>query len=163
MTRALAFGTQAVLFVPTDADSEVVSASGARAAGGAAGPGGGGAHNAGTGADTTLEGGRGGEAATGGRAPISAPRPPATAASAPASSSGGEVLYRGSVGGLPDEHASRRERFAELDGLQPGWEVELKNKGSTVEAVFYAPNGEKVGAFANARRMALAAHKSQQA
>ncbi|MEW5297476.1 MAG: hypothetical protein WDW38_006309 [Sanguina aurantia] len=69
------------------------------------------------------------------------------------------VYPKGSIEGLPEAHASRKERFAELDTLQAGWQVELRNKGDTVEAVFYAPNGEKVGAFANARRMALAAHK----
>lgn len=35
--------------------------------------------------------------------------------------SGGAVVYaRGPVSGLPEEHASRRERFAELDTLQVG-------------------------------------------
>ncbi|GAX74278.1 hypothetical protein CEUSTIGMA_g1727.t1 [Chlamydomonas eustigma] len=71
-----------------------------------------------------------------------------------------DVVYRGTVEDLPEAHASRKERFIELDALQPGWIVELRNKGSTVEAVFLAPNGEKVGAFANARRMALAFHKA---
>ncbi len=70
------------------------------------------------------------------------------------------VYPRGPVGGLPEAHATRRERFSELDALQPGWQVELRARGEAVEAVFYAPNGEKVGAFANARRMALAAHKA---
>lgn len=37
-------------------------------------------------------------------------------------------MYRGSIAGLPEEHASRKERFAELDTLQPGWEVELRHK-----------------------------------
>lgn len=77
-------------------------------------------------------------------------------------SSGGEVVYaRGPIAELPEAHASRRERFAELDNLQPGWQVELRTKGDTVEAVFFAPGtGELVGAFANARRMALAAKKA---
>lgn len=82
--------------------------------------------------------------------------------SAKPSSSGraGEVLYaQGPIAGIPEEFASRKERFMELDQLQPGWEVELKSKGETVDAVFFAPNGQKVGAFANARRAALAAHK----
>ncbi len=42
---------------------------------------------------------------------------------------------------------------------QPGWSVELRTKGDTVEAVFFHPSGESVGAFANARRMALQASK----
>ena len=71
-----------------------------------------------------------------------------------------EVLYRGSIEGLPEAHASRKERFSELDSLQPGWQVELRNKGATIDAVFFSPSGDKVGAFANARRMALAAHKA---
>lgn len=43
---------------------------------------------------------------------------------------------------------------------QPGWTVELRTKGDTVEAVFFHPSGERVGAFANARRMALQASKA---
>lgn len=77
-------------------------------------------------------------------------------------SSGFTVLYsRGPLAGLPEEHASRRERFAELDTLQPGWTVELRarGEGSTVEAVFFSPTGQRVGAFAGARRMALQASK----
>ena len=73
------------------------------------------------------------------------------------------VLYRGSIEELPEAHASRKERFAELDTLQPGWEVELrsaKGGGAAVEAVFFSPAGEQVGAFAAARRAALAAHKA---
>lgn len=38
-------------------------------------------------------------------------------------------------------------------------QVELRTKGEAVEAVFYSPAGEKVGSYAVARRMALAAHK----
>ena len=73
------------------------------------------------------------------------------------------VYPRGSIAGLPDGHASRRERFAELDGLQPGWQVELRSRGAggAVEAVFYSPAGEAVGAFANARRQALQASKQR--
>ena len=87
-----------------------------------------------------------------------APRP----ASRGAAASGGTVVYpRGPVAGLPEEHASRRERFAELDDLQPGWTVELRarGEGGTIDAVFYAPGGECVGAYANARRAALKASK----
>ncbi|KAJ9524185.1 hypothetical protein QJQ45_004976 [Haematococcus lacustris] len=73
------------------------------------------------------------------------------------------VLYpAGPIAGLPEAHAQRRERFAELDSLQPGWTVELRSKGDAVEAVFFKPgSGECVGAFANARRLALAASRMQ--
>ncbi len=74
---------------------------------------------------------------------------------------GGEVLYaKGPVAGIPEQYASRKERFAELDTLQPDWTVELRSRGETVDAVFYTPSGEKVGAYAAARRMALQYHKS---
>ncbi len=43
---------------------------------------------------------------------------------------------------------------------QAGWTVELRTKGDTVEAVFFHPSGERVGAYANARRMALQTAKS---
>lgn len=55
------------------------------------------------------------------------------------------VVYpRGPITGLPDAHASRRERFAELDSLQPGWQVELRSRdaGGAVDAIFYSPKGE---------------------
>jgi ribosome maturation protein SDO1 len=69
---------------------------------------------------------------------------------------GGRVVYeRGPISELPEEFASRRERFAELDGFQPGWLVELRERGDTVDAVFYSPAGERVGPFAAARRQAL--------
>lgn len=78
---------------------------------------------------------------------------------------GAAVLYpRGPIAGLPEEHASRRERFSELDTLQPGWTVELRSRGgegAPVDAVFFSPAGERVGAYANARRLALAAHKEE--
>jgi hypothetical protein len=74
-----------------------------------------------------------------------------------------DLVYCGTIETIPEAHATRKERFAELDTLQPGWTVELRNKGSTIEAIFFAPNGEKVGAFANARRMALAFHKASTA
>ena len=73
------------------------------------------------------------------------------------------VYARGGIAELPEEHASRRERFAELDSLQAGWEVELITRGTSVDAVFYSPTGERVGAYANARRIALQAHKEQRA
>jgi hypothetical protein len=65
------------------------------------------------------------------------------------------VYARGPVAGLPDEFASRRERFEELDALQPGWQVELRERGGSVDAVFFAPSGERAGPFAAARRAAL--------
>lgn len=55
------------------------------------------------------------------------------------------VIYpKGPIEGLPDAHPSRRERFAELDSLQPGWQVELRSRGSggAIDAVFYSPTGE---------------------
>lgn len=70
------------------------------------------------------------------------------------------VLYeRGCIANIPDELGSRKEMFSELDRLQPGWQVQLRQKGETVEAVFFSPAGDKVGSFANARRAALAAFK----
>jgi len=59
----------------------------------------------------------------------------------------GEVVYpRGSISGLPEAHASRKERFVELDDLQPGWEVELRGRkgGTTVDATFYSPTGNDI-------------------
>ena len=56
----------------------------------------------------------------------------------------GEMIYpRGSIAGLPEAHASRRERFLELDELQSGWEVELRGRkgGTTVDASFFSPTG----------------------
>ena len=57
------------------------------------------------------------------------------------------VYPRGPVAGMPDEHASRRGRFAELDELQPGWQVELRSRGAggTVDAVFFSPAGKCSG------------------
>ncbi|KAI8114064.1 hypothetical protein M9434_002190 [Picochlorum sp. BPE23] len=71
------------------------------------------------------------------------------------------VFQRGPIADIPDEFASRRDRFSEIDELQPGWTVQLKQKGngSVVDAVFFSPSGEKVGSYAVARRMALAYHK----
>ena len=56
----------------------------------------------------------------------------------------GKVIYaRGTITGLPEAHASRKERFTELDDLQPGWEVELRGRkgGTTVDAFFFSPTG----------------------
>ena len=52
-------------------------------------------------------------------------------------------MYEGQIADMPDEHASRRERFAELDELQPGWVVRLTSKqdGGTVDATFTSPGG----------------------
>lgn len=78
-----------------------------------------------------------------------------------ASAAASNVVYkRGAIEGLPEEFASRKERFVELDQLQSGWQVELISRGETVDAVFYDPEGKKVGTFAAARRQALAAHKA---
>ena len=59
----------------------------------------------------------------------------------------GEVVYpRGSISGLPEAHATRKERFVELDDLQPGWEVELRGRkgGTTVDATFFSPTGNDI-------------------
>jgi hypothetical protein len=73
-----------------------------------------------------------------------------------ATGASGRVVYeKGPVAALPEAFASRRERFIELDALQPGWLVELRERGESVDAVFYAPGGDKVGPFASARRAAL--------
>lgn len=74
------------------------------------------------------------------------------------------VVYpKGPISELPDEHATRKERFAELDQLQPGWTVELQKRGegAPLDAIFFSPAGQRVGAFANARRQALQAHKEE--
>lgn len=81
----------------------------------------------------------------------------------PTSSSGGSdtiVVYpRGPICALPDEHAGRRERFAELDALQAGWQVELRSRpgAALVEAQFFSPEGVPFKSFAEARRAGLKA------
>jgi ribosome maturation protein SDO1 len=86
----------------------------------------------------------------------------AAAGAAPAASAGVLLYARGPIARLPEAHASRRERFAELDALQPGWTVELRQRseGAPVDAAFWSPEGEASGAYANARRKALAASKA---
>lgn len=72
------------------------------------------------------------------------------------------ILYpRGPIQGMPEEYASRRARFAELDDLQAGWTIELLSKGDSglVDAVFYSPEGVRVGAYVSARRQALQSAK----
>ena len=69
------------------------------------------------------------------------------------------IIYpKGPIGGLPDEHASRRERFAELDDLQPGWQVELRSRGAggAVDAAFYSPTGDLFMQLALMQAVALA-------
>ena len=73
-----------------------------------------------------------------------------------------EVLYpRGPIAGLPDEHASRRDRFAPIDEIQGGWRVELRRRGgsSVVDAVFFSPDGVLHKSFADARREAMRAKR----
>lgn len=87
------------------------------------------------------------------RSAVVAPRSSASAAAAVYT-----VVYpRGPIAGLPEEHASRRARFEELDSLQAGWTVELRQRseGGVVDAVFFAPDGAEVGLFAAARRKAM--------
>ena len=77
-------------------------------------------------------------------------------------SEGTTVLYkRGAIADMPEEYASRRDRFAPLDGIQAGWQVELRQKAgsSVVDAVFFCPAGIGYKAFADARREALKASK----
>eukprot|EP00892_Ulva_mutabilis_P002523 jgi/Ulvmu1/12271/UM087_0005.1 len=86
------------------------------------------------------------------------------AASRARSAPSGEVAYeRGAITAIPEQWANRRAMFQELDTLQPGWTVELRARGAAaagaVDAVFFDPAGEQVGAFAAARRRALQARK----
>jgi hypothetical protein len=75
----------------------------------------------------------------------SASVPGTTGRIAPGAQTQLEVLYaRGPVSNIPEQFVSRKERFLELDDLQPGWTVELlgRNGVSTVDARFYSPSGE---------------------
>jgi hypothetical protein len=84
----------------------------------------------------------------------------APAATAAAAASAAVVVFpRAPIASLPEAHASRRERFAELDTLSPGWLVELRARpGSTVvDATLFAPDGTEFKSFADARRSALKA------
>ena len=109
-------------------------------------------------------------AASAAAAAAAAPSSTSTAAAAP--------LYpRGPISALPEELAGarRKDLFDSLDKLQDGWTVELLprggegsgagvggggSEGAVVDAVFYSPAGDKVGTFAAARRIALAASKA---
>ena len=78
-------------------------------------------------------------------APATASRSATSTRQQHAEASSSQVVYaRGPIADLPEEHASRRERFAELDELQPGWQVELcsRGAGSAIDAIFYSPSGE---------------------
>eukprot|EP00740_Mantoniella_antarctica_P003042 CAMPEP_0181358910 /NCGR_PEP_ID=MMETSP1106-20121128/5785_1 /TAXON_ID=81844 /ORGANISM="Mantoniella antarctica, Strain SL-175" /LENGTH=436 /DNA_ID=CAMNT_0023471949 /DNA_START=202 /DNA_END=1512 /DNA_ORIENTATION=+ len=80
------------------------------------------------------------------------------AADVSAAGEGTAVLYpRGAIAALPEAFASRRDRFTPLDAIQPGWQVELRQKqgSSVVDAVFFCPVGVGYKAFADARREAL--------
>jgi len=72
------------------------------------------------------------------------------------------LVKRGPIAALPEEHESRRERFADIDKYQEGWEVELRARegSSIVDAVFYSPEGDLCKTYADARRKAMAAAKS---
>ena len=95
----------------------------------------------------------------------------ASSSAASASAAAVPPLYpRGPIFSLPAELAGarRKDLFDALDGLQEGWTVELLSRGggsgseaAVVDAVFYSPAGEKVGTFAAARRIALAASKAK--
>ena len=96
-------------------------------------------------------------------APRRAPLGGAGGAADDGAGASGRVVYaRGPVAALPDAFASRRERFAELDDLQPGWLVELRERGDSVDAVFFSPDGARAGPFAAARRQALQWKQRQQ-
>ena len=71
------------------------------------------------------------------------------------------LVPRGPIADLPEEHASLKERFADLDKYQLGWEVELRARegSSIVDAVFYSPDGELAKTYAEARRKAMTASK----
>lgn len=78
------------------------------------------------------------------------------------SSSDANILVpRGPISELPEEYASRKERFADIDTYEPGWEVELRSRegSSIVDAVFYSPRGELCKTYADARRKAMVALK----
>lgn len=72
------------------------------------------------------------------------------------------VVPRTAIPDMPEEHASRKERFMELEAIEAGWQVELIRRGEAAvpEAVFFSPDGERVGAFARARQEALRRSKS---
>ena len=90
--------------------------------------------------------------------PPAAPPPPRAAGPRPA-------LYpRGPIAGLPESVGARRDMFLALDGLQPGWTVELTpragaGEGGAVDAAFWSPGGGRYANFAAARRAALMASK----
>ena len=96
------------------------------------------------------------------RAKIVARREATVPGSNGSAAAGVEVLYpRGPIAGVPDEHASRRERFAPIDEIQVGWRVELRRRGgsSVVDAVFFSPDGVLHKSFADARREAMRAKR----
>jgi hypothetical protein len=105
-----------------------------------------------------VDGGEGGSGAPPGALPAAAPPPPRASGPAP-------PLYpRGPVAGLPETMGARRDMFAALDALQPGWEVELAPRAgaggdAAVDATFFSPAGDRVPNFAAARRQALAASR----
>ena len=73
-----------------------------------------------------------------------------------------EVFYpRGPIARMPEEHASRRDRFVCIDEIQGGWLVELRRRGgsSVVDAVFFSPDGVLHKSFAEARREAMRAKR----
>ena len=54
--------------------------------------------------------------------------------------------------------------FLEIDKLEEGWQVELTqcDGSDVIQATFYSPSGEAVGAYAKARRQALASARTQE-
>jgi len=115
-----------------------------------------------------AEGGGAKDAATGASSAAS------TSTSSAAAAASTPLYPRGPISALPAELAGERRKdlFDALDKLQGGWSVELLSRGggsggggggedAVVDAVFYSPAGEKVGTFAAARRIALAASKAK--
>lgn len=77
---------------------------------------------------------------------------------APKSVSDVTILYpQGVISNIPEQYASRRDRFMEIDNLEPGWTVQLQTRGpdAPVDAIFFSPSGEVMKTFAAARRKAL--------
>jgi hypothetical protein len=59
---------------------------------------------------------------------------------------------------MPERFAARRARFADLDGLQPGWRVELRGRGGgddAVDALFFSPASAPAVAALVARALSM--------
>ena len=67
------------------------------------------------------------------------------------------LVPRGFIRDLPEEHKSRRERFQELDTIEEGWHVELRNERKFIyrRSGVFSPDNEAFKSYAEARRKAL--------